>query len=266
MNKISRKVSLEESKKIMYEILKSVDDCCRKHNLRYTLDWGTLLGAVRHHGFIPWDDDIDLSMPREDFNKFREVFNNDRYDVLTTDDPQWGWNYMRICDKTTIVIFDANTEKIRRHGLWLSIFPIDGIPDSTSQWEIQKKKINFFHGLCRLKRSGWTDGVSFIRNFLKMVARLTLKLVPMTWLAKKEEFWLSKVNIKDSEMSFQRDIDYHARPSRYYFDYVDLDFEGGKFMAMAEYHKYLTDEFGDYMQFPPEDQRVPSHGYVAYYK
>lgn len=263
---IGKEISLEESKKIMFEILKSVDQCCRQNGLKYSLDWGTLLGAVRHKGFIPWDDDIDLMMPRKDFNQFLKVFKDEKFDVLSNEDPKWGWNYTRICDKKSIVVFGPNSERIRKHGLWLSIFPIDGIPDSSDEWVVQQKKINFYHNLCRLKRSGWTNSGGCIRNISKMVARVVLAPIPMRYLAKKEEHWLSICSNQKTKMSFQRDIDYHIRPAYYFDEVVDLEFEGGKFMAIADYHKYLTDEFGDYMQFPPVEKRVPSHGYVAYYK
>lgn len=262
----TKEVSLEDSKKIMFEILKSVDKCCRENGLKYSLDWGTLLGAVRHKGFIPWDDDIDLMMPRNDFNQFLKLYNDKHYDMLSSNDPKWGWNYTRVCDKGTIVVFGPNAEKIREHGLWLSIFPIDSIPDSKEEWLVQKRKIDFYHGLCRLKRSGWTKGGDFFRNIGKLLARIVLKPVSMCYLAKKEEEWLSKYSELRTENSFQRDIDYHIRPTKYFDKTVDLEFEHGVFMAISEYHQYLTDEFGNYMQFPPIEKRTPSHGYIAYYK
>ena len=261
-----KEITLEESKKIMFSILQSVDKCCRQNDMKYSLDWGTLLGAVRHKGFIPWDDDIDLMMPRKDFDLFLKVYKNDRFDVLSNDDPKWGWNYIRICDKDTIVVFGPNAEKIGEHGLWLSIFPIDGIPDSTEEWLAQKKKIDFYHGLCRLKRSGWTKGGPLVKNIGKKLARIALKPVSMHYLAKKEEKWLSKYSDVKTENSFQRIMDYHIIPTKYFDKIVDLEFEHGMFMAISDFHQYLIEKYGNYMQLPPEKERVPQHGYIAYWK
>lgn len=259
-----KEVPLNEAKRIMLRILQSVDKCCRENKINYSLDWGTLLGAVRHQGFIPWDDDIDLMMSRKDFNKFRCVYSDKNYDMLTNDEPEWGWNYIRICDKTTEVVFGPDTERIKRHGLWLSIFPIDSVPDDPHEWKCQQLQINFYHALCRLKRSVWTKK-GMTKNILKACLRWLLSPISMCYLAKKEEKLLSKYSSKRTVMAFQRDIDYHIRPTKYMDAYVDLEFEDGHFMAIASYDNYLKDEFGDYMTPPPIEQRVPSHGYKAFY-
>ena len=78
-----REISIEESKSIMIKILESIDKCCRENNIEYSLCWGTMIGAIRHHGFIPWDDDIDLTMSRDDYNRFLEVYNDEKYGVYT---------------------------------------------------------------------------------------------------------------------------------------------------------------------------------------
>lgn len=261
-----KEISLEDSKKIMFKILKSVDACCRQYGLKYSLDWGTLLGAVRHKGFIPWDDDIDLMMPRSDFNQFIKLFKDDNYDVLTNDDIEWGWHYIRVCDKSSIVFFGPNAERIRQHGVWLSIFPVDKIPDNPKKWSTQKKMINFYHGLSRLKRSGWTKGGSPIKNFAKMISRWLLHPLSLRYLGKKEECWMCKYNSEITTNSYHRVIEYSERPSNYFDRVVDLEFEGDRFMAISKYDEYLKLLYGDYMTPPPESERVPKHEYTAYWK
>lgn len=76
-------ISFEESKIIMLDTLKSIDKCCRENDINYSLAWGSMIGAVRHHGFVPWDDDIDLMMSRKDYNRFLEVYNDPRFDIYT---------------------------------------------------------------------------------------------------------------------------------------------------------------------------------------
>ena len=78
-----REVSFEESKEIMIKTLESIDKCCRENNIKYSVCWGTMIGAIRHHGFIPWDDDIDIMMPREDYNRFLNLYNDSEYGVYT---------------------------------------------------------------------------------------------------------------------------------------------------------------------------------------
>lgn len=263
---MKKEVSLDESKKIMLKILKSIDSFCRENNLNYSLNYGTLLGAVRHKGFIPWDDDVDLMMPRKDFDIFVNNYQDDKYDVLTNKDPNWGWNYLRICDKSTIVIFDSDSEKIKQHGLWVSIFPIDNVPDNKENWIKQKKQMNFYHNLSRLKRSGWTSGGGVIRNSAKFLFRWILKPIPLDYLAEKEKRIMCKYNSVKTKFVFVRVMLYHEIPSSFFEEFVNLEFENNMFMSIAKYDEYLKLEYDDYMQLPPKEQRVPIHGYKAYYK
>lgn len=259
-----KKLSLEESKKIMFDILKSVDACCRKNGLNYSLDWGTLLGAVRHNGFIPWDDDIDLMMPRKDFDRFSEVFSHNKYKILDKNNPNWGWHYIRVYDSDTLVDFGPDAEKISKHGLWLSIFPVDGVPDNHYLWNKHKRKIEFYHGLCRLKRSGWTHGEFFIRNFIKALARVVLSPISLQFFAKKEDNLYRKYSECKTDYLFQRCDQFQVMPSALFDRYIDVLFEKEYFKCIAEYDKYLRLTYGDYMQLPPIDKRSPKHGYTAY--
>ena len=261
-----KEISLEDSKKIMLEILKSVDCCCRQNDLKYSLDFGTLLGAVRHKGFIPWDDDIDLMMPRRYFNQFLKLYNDDHYDMITNDDSNWGWHYVRVCDKNSIVVFAPNSERVSEHGIWLSIFPVDGVPDSSEEWIAQQQRINFYYNLCRLKRSSWTKGGNIIKNIAKIISRWILFPISLRYLAKREEFWMCKHSFKKTEKVFTKVINYYVRPSCYFDKVIDLDFEGNKFMAIADHHQYLTSVYNDYMTPPPASERVPKHGFTAYWK
>lgn len=260
---MKQKISLNESKKIMLNILLSVDKCCRENGLYYSLDWGTLLGAVRHHAFIPWDDDIDLLMTRKEFSKFLLVYNDKNYDLITNKDSNWGWHYIRICDKTTIVEFSKDSENIRKHGLWISIFPIDHVPNDSRLWAKQKKVIMLWYSFCRIKRSKWTSN-GFGKNIIKAIARVILKLVPIQYFAKKEENCMCRYDDEKSLKSFVKVTDIFEYPSQIFDSYTQLSFEGHKFMVVTKYDEYLRMKYGDYMQLPPEAERVPKHKYIAY--
>ena len=107
-----REISFDESKSIMIKILISIDKCCRENNIKYSLCWGTMIGAIRHQGFIPWDDDIDIMMPRDEYNRFLQIYHDSDYGIYT---PEASKNCIQIIskiyDKRTRVFFNNHYKK-----------------------------------------------------------------------------------------------------------------------------------------------------------
>ncbi len=258
-----KELSLNECKQILLDILISIDLCCRENNIPYSLHAGSLLGAVRHSGFIPWDDDIDLLMPREALNRFKESYHDERYELIDEEADQWGWSYTSICDKSTIVRFTHDYERIRNHGLWISIFPVDNKPNNQKKWMWQKLEINFLQNLCRLKRSKWVD-TGFSRNIIKSTCRLILAPLSLTYLSKLEKKARCRYNNQDTSECYQKLYIYWVFPSSFIKHFLNLDFEGHQFMAISKYHDFLTLMYGDYMKYPPEDQQIPKHDFIAF--
>lgn len=258
-----KELSPEESKSILVEILESIDSCCRNNHISYSLAYGTLLGAVRHHGFIPWDDDIDLMMKRDQLDLFIKCYDDSRYDLISNDDPEWGWHYVRIADKRTILEFQNSYERVRPHGLWVAIFPVDNAPDGEGEWQKMKKEIQFYTNLGRFKRSRWAP-TGFVRNILKALMRILLVPVSRVKLAKLEEKKMKTYNNTVTSRCFNRVIKYQLMPSYFFDSIIDLDFEGKKYMGISCYDEYLRNEYGNYMQFPPVSDRVPRHDYKVY--
>ena len=127
---MERRITIEELKRVQLEILDMVTQFCDANGIRYWLDSGTLLGAIRHKGYIPWDDDIDLGMLREDYERFVSVFNesNDRYRVLSFEwNPDFGFPFAKVCDTTT-VLYEPD-ERGRKMAINIDIFPYDRAPD-----------------------------------------------------------------------------------------------------------------------------------------
>lgn len=126
-----KQLTVEDAKQIELEILNYIDTLCKKHNINYIINYGTLIGAVRHEGFIPWDDDIDLSMPREDYQRFINIFQKEKskYKLLSLEtDKNYFNNFIKITDSTTKIIDTRNT-KTYESGIFIDIFPIDRFDD-----------------------------------------------------------------------------------------------------------------------------------------
>lgn len=263
-----KKVNDNDAKKILVEILNFFDKFCREHNLHYSVAGGTLIGALRHKGFIPWDDDIDVFMPRDDYSIFLEKFNSDIYKLIKIEKGSWWYTgHARITDPSTIIYLGEYTP---HHGLWLSVMPIDGYPGDEI-WNKQKKTLVLLGSLGRLKHSPWINSVSLPRNILKKIAQLILLPISSYRIGKRIESIISKYPIgTTNELGHHSTYMIRKKHDVLHFDgdcmddYIELEFEGLKVMAMTGYEKYLTKKYGDWRQLPPENQRV-SHGFTAYY-
>ena len=266
-------LSLDEVKRIELNILKEFADFCDKNNLKYYLGYGTLLGAVRHKGFIPWDDDIDVLMPRPDYNRFIELTG---YNPIKTNLETRMYRdcthpsiypFAKVIDNTTLV-YEKGKAKKNRTGLWIDIFPLDGFP----QEDLESAKMTFEK---YLKLRNWLDlavtNVFCIRqNIVKKIIKLFF--VPFVKLYGVKRF-CSKIDLNAQSYSWDK-YDYVADMTwgdslKAFFKKTELEpafelgFEEYKFKAPACYKQYLTDLYGDYMTPPPESERIP-HGFKAY--
>lgn len=262
---MSKELSLYQVQQRLLNCLISINKCCRKNNINYSLDFGTLLGAVRHKGFIPWDDDMDLLMTRDNYDRFIKCYNDPDYDMVCGGTKDWGMHFIRICDNKTIIKWKDGPvyEKSISHGLWIAIFPIDSVPSDDKKWSKLKKGCDFFAECIRLKKGMWAP-TGFLRNIIKAAVRFSLLPFSEFFLLKQQEKILTKYNKSQTSYCFQKGTIYHVFPSEWFKSYIDLDFEGYKFMAISHYDDYLRHEYGDYMKFPPKEQQVPKHEYDAY--
>ena len=155
------KIGLDEIKKIELDILIYIDSLCKQNHLRYFLCGGTLLGAIRHKGFIPWDDDIDISMPRPDYDKLISLIgSNSSYMVLTPANCDFYYNFAKVVDTRTTLCEIDNTP-IKNMGVYIDIFPLEGMPDNDIEREqhykqldrVREKIKSFAHGKPRLRKN-----------------------------------------------------------------------------------------------------------------
>lgn len=250
-----RKLQLTE-----LELMMEVDRICRKNNINYSLDGGTLLGAIRHDGFIPWDDDADIMMSRKEYNKFFEACKTDldeeKYFLQEfRTDEQYRWGYSKLRKNGTLFLREGQ-EHIKCHcGICIDIFIFDNVPDGYIN-----RRLHFIECFCI--RKGLYSIVGK-RNEKKSITRIMYKLLSMI----PRSFWVNwlmriakKENMKDTELISH--LTYPNRKkikfglsSKYYDEYIEKEFEGYSFMIIKNYDQYLRDLFDDYRQLPPQHNR-----------
>lgn len=261
-------ISFEVSKRIQVEILRVIDDCCRKNGIHYSLSWGTLIGAIRHKGYIPWDDDIDIMMKRDDYNKFLSCFSAPNYELHYFKKGKfWHQPLTKVTDERTAVVFNYKTKS--SFGLWVSIFPVDNVPDEGQ--DVWKKKLYRRSTLLRLRTAIWRSDTSFIRNVIKVFVRMILLPISSYRCGKFLESLLTANNCQKTKTVCMWEgskgvTSFSYFPSYYFDEYMDVEFEGNQYMIISKYDSFLRDCYGDYMQLPPEEERYPLHDYKAYYK
>lgn len=264
-------IQSEELKQIELDILSKVHDFCRENNIKYFLAFGTLIGAVRHGGFIPWDDDIDIVMLRDDYEKFCEKFkSNPPEDLMLCDINTIKDYYLpltKVIDtRTGLVETELNGCEI---GVYVDVFPLDAIPPEGDERDKFFKKLRRLHTLNNLKKAKKLKDWPKYKQLLLPIIKLLLLPISKKELIKKLMKHKKKYSyLKDNEhvISFLFSCEGTIPRREYFDDVVEMDFEGRTFFAPKGYREFLTDSFGDYMKLPPEDKRVSNHCFEAWWK
>ncbi len=266
-----RKLSFEETKKLELDILKDVTSFCEAHNIRYFLAYGTLIGAVRHKGFIPWDDDIDLQMPRPDYEKFMALYNEKNsaspYKALNPLTDGSRHTFLKVVDTRT-----AKLEKGMRYaegkvpGIDIDIFPLDGQPDNDKDYEkYYKKKRQIFKEIYEL-----VGTYSWKRKLLYLFPRIRAHILGKEKLFAKIEKINAPYPYEEAKMVGATNSLYNGIKNRTekknYESLVLLPFEGEMFRAPVGYHEILSSFYGDYMQLPPLEKQVTHHENETYWR
>jgi len=268
-----RTISLEELKQIQLDILVKVHDFCVENQIEYFLSSGTLIGAIRHKGYIPWDDDIDIEMTRPNYDRFLKKFNG-TYPELEVFAPEFNWNYYapyaNVCDNRTILIEGDNGHNGYTIGVKIDIFPVDGLPCDEYKCNKIFRKADMYHSLMRYKRfplSFFLKG-GYLKRIVRCIIWNVLHLVSYSLLQKRFHKLATSYKYSDSEnagpilfMGKKCSVNKNT-----FSQYTDVEFEGQKFKIIKDYDSYLRALYGDYMQLPPANKRIPHHNFEAFWK
>lgn len=239
------------------ELLKEFDRICRKYNILYSIDGGTLLGAIRHKGFIPWDDDADVIMTRREYNKFIGVvfseLNKEFYlqDMAHTDGYRWG--YAKLRKRNTAFVRLGQEHMPYEQGIFLDIFVCDNVPENyclrvlCAYNSFLFRKI-FYSPVGMVNEKGF---LKYWYRFLNLIPESILKNMYYKYIDFRNNFssqWVKCLTFPSCNNTF-------GYKREWYEDTIELEFEGIVLMGAKKYDEYLTFLYGNYMELPPESKR-----------
>lgn len=260
--------------KVSLDTLKEVDRICRKYKIKYMLDAGTLIGAVRHKGFIPWDDDADLVMTRPNFEAFYKVASRELPEGMTLLMPQGIRGGKAFYDFTPRIVYEnsrvhENSEEMefyegRLNHLWVDIFILDELPAKPLAAAWTKFLHKAIYGMAMGHRYKLDYGKYGLKERILVGGLAAVgKLIPMPFL-----FWLQKkAALKDKKgksdlryySNYAPDYLYVTLKKEWCEQIVEMEFEGEMLMAPKGFDDILTIVYGNYMKLPPKEKRVPAH-------
>ncbi len=260
----NKDIDREKLKAIQLNLLKLFIEVCKKYNLKYYCVGGTLLGAVRHGGYIPWDDDIDVAMPREDYEKFLIDVRKDlpeRYFIQTTEtDKEYLQTFAKLRDSNTTYIETTSAKLNINHGVYIDVFVLDGYPKSkTAQKKltIQKKVMEFY------RSPKWNlEESAAKRKIRKLVAAICYPVLSPSKVIKSFEKMIKKYKCTECDYVISHGGAWGKKeiyPKCFFGEGSAGKFENIDVVFPDNYDDFLKHVYGDYMKFPPPEEQVPHH-------
>ena len=245
---------------VLLDMLIELDRICRKHGIRYCLDGGTLLGAVRHGGFIPWDDDLDVVMMRDEYNQFRKACETDLDKAKFffqdhTTDHHYRWGFGRLRRKNSAFVRVGQEHLKMKTGIFLDVFPRDNVPDAKIGYLLHSMYCYVFRKLLYSEAGIVAGKNTVIRAWYKL-----LSMIPASFSFRRLENLAVSCNRKKTlrvrtyafPMLRKGRFGYNRE---WFEDVSEIDFEGHVFLCAQDYDGYLTNLYGDYMTPPPQEKR-----------
>lgn len=260
------KEQLRKMQLLEVEMVEELDRVCRKHGIKYSIDGGTLLGAVRHHGFIPWDDDMDIVMLREEYEKFKKVAYEMNQDICYFQDhdvePEYIWGYGKLRRTGTTFVRLGQEHLKFRTGVCVDVFPMDDVPKP-----LVCQMFVDFYSFC-LRKILWAQVAKENSKGLKKYWWKLLSHISPDFVFKHLE-WLTKKSrndrpnrvrvllfVSNGKLYFKSPLkERYSMPKEWLLDLAEYDFEGKKFLGTRDYDARLKYQYNDYMTLPPENKR-----------
>lgn len=263
---------IKEIQRAILDVYKVYRELCKKHNLRYYAIGGTCIGAVRHNGFIPWDDDMDVVMPYEDYKRFIQIAEKELqkpYEIIgPMNCKHYTENYIKIHNTNTTFIEEHTKEYPDRYsGIYIDIFPMYGLPENEKKrYKLQLMRENLQR--CNLlKRFPYKFGINYKWKVAWCLFTPVRHVVPYYYFSVKEENVFKGYSFNESDKIL---FPWRRRPGKgytyknifYYEDFkesIKVPFEDTVMKIPVGYDRYLKMDFGDYMKLPPAEEQIPRH-------
>lgn len=271
-----KEIKIEELKIVQMDILSAVHRFCLAHNIKYSLSCGSMLGCARHQGYIPWDDDIDIYLLREDYNRLIKEFPDTlegSYKLVTLErSAKWDKAFGKAYDARTV--FKERKREPYEIGVNIDVFPIDYVPQDETEWLKYDKNRRFWQYIFGLRFAGikvfnFHKDRSLLKNLCIVIYKLVLLCIPLRCIARYLQYIAKNNNKKKSDYVFecaQGIFQKHPFPKQLFDNIVLMPFEDRKYMAFANYDEYLTNAYGDWRKLPPVEKRVTHHNFKAWWK
>ena len=268
MTKNKKELSLSEIQNRELRILQYLHEICVENNITYFLFYGTLLGAVRHKGFIPWDDDLDVIVPREDYERLLVILHNqDKYRLLANEYySDYYYPFAKLVDPETKLV-EYGVLECKELGVWVDIFPLDTTPNNPILQKLHVKTVNKLINMNRYisaEEEALKKEMNTVPKKIKYIIAKRFKNNTLINMVNKVAKIYSKKNTKymgdllwgsDFDLVFLRE--WFGKPRQ-------MQFENGLYYIPSDYDSLLKQIYGDYMELPPEEKRHSNHAYSCY--
>ncbi len=247
--------TLQEHQKALYELLEEFDRVCRELNINYTLFSGTLLGAVRHKGFIPWDDDLDVAMLREDYEKFLQyadsILNKQKFFLQKEFSKHFPMFFTKLRINNTTCLEKYHPKDPKSHlGIYMDIFPCDNAANTEFG-----RKIQFLASKVVIAKSLWKRGYETNSIKKKLFMRICCCLPTKPFLSIVKALKNKNSTFVHSFFGASSKYEKNIYPRNWFSDIIEMKFEDATFLATAQYDELLSIMYGDYMTLPSEEER-----------
>lgn len=259
-----RQIPFDEVKSIQLDLLSDIADFCETNGLTYFLAYGTLIGAIRHNGYIPWDDDIDIAMPRPDYDKFIMSYNKKDSHKKVIDiaiDKTYGVQFAKVYDDRTWL--DEYKYRKENYGVYIDVFPIDGVK-GTFRMRLARKIDKVLHA----KKANFTER-SFVKNFINCLVKAVCLPFSVYDILKFADRNARKYAFGTTAKAGNFLETYgicEIVDTSVFQDTVFHQFEGKQYRIPVGYNQWLRTIYGDYMQLPPEEEQIAHHISNVYWK